>query len=479
MKNIYFICLILWLAGSCTSKPHNYEVISIAPPMIPDFSGVTIPKNIAPLNFYIDDYCDEIEARYLVDGKEQFTCQGKHYTEIPARKWQQMLNTAYGQKSKIQIDIAKRVKDKWLKYNTIYLHVAEDIDTYIVYRKIEPGYVGWDVMGIYQRNLTNFEESPIMENTLTEKNCMNCHAFSNYQPDRFSLHMRGKVAGTILAADGKLTKLDTKTDRTSSTFTYPAWHPSGKFIAYSTNKTEQFFHALKEKQIEVYDEYSDIVLYDIAGNKVITPGILASPAKFETYPAWSPDGKTLYFCSTDSATMPDHYRRIQYAIYSVSFDPATAQFGNKIDTVYNPGGSNVFPRISPDGRFLLCTHLDYGCFPIWHKEADLRMIDLQTGQEIPGNANSDETESYHSWSSNGKWVMFSSRREDGLFTRLYFSYVTPGGEMQKPFLLPQKTFELSNPVLKSFNIPEFISGKVTVSPYSIAECARKEAVKVQ
>lgn len=477
MKNIYIACLILLFYG-CAPKNINYELLAVDPPIFPDYSGVTVPLNIAPLNFYVDDFCEKAEARFLIKGTEEFVCYGRNIIDIPLKKWKQLLQKAYQGKEAIQIDIARRFQDKWVKYNPIYINVAEEIDPYIAYRLIEPGYVSWSFMGIYQRNLTNFDESPILENPLTENNCMNCHSFHNYQPDRFTLHMRGNVNGTILAVDGKLKKLDTQTEKTISTFTYPSWHPSGKYIAYSTNKTEQVFHALKEKQIEVLDEASDIVLYDVENNKVITEPLLASAAQLETYPTWSPDGKTLYFCSSDSVPLPFSYQMIQYKIYSIGFDPETRQFGNKIDTVYNPANSSVFPRISPDGRFLLVTRLNYGCFPIWHKEADLCMLDLQTKQEIPGDANSNETESYHSWSSNGKWVMFSSRRQDGLFTRLYFSYVSPDGKMQKPFLLPQRDFDRNKPLLKSYNVPEFISGKVEISPYDISNRARKDSEKV-
>ena len=472
----YFLLLLL----SCSQKNNTYVALDKFPPIYPDYSGVVIPLNIAPLNFYLDDYCEQVEARFFIHGEEQLACYGKPIIDIPIKKWKALLQKAYQDKQSIEIEIARKVKDKWEKYKSIQVNVAEEIDPYIAYRLIPPGYVNWDKIGIYQRNLSNFEETPIIENTLTDNNCMNCHSFSNHRPDRFIIHMRGKVNGTILMADGQLKKLNTKTDKTISTFTYPAWHPSGKFIAFSTNKTEQFFHAMKEKQIEVFDECSDIVLYDVESNTVLTDTLLMSVSKMETYPTWSPDGKTLYFCSTDTATAYVDYQKLQYKIYSIGFDPETRRFSRQIDTIYAPKDSScVFPRLSPDGRFLLCSRMDYGCFPIWHKEADLCMIDLQNGQEIMGEANSDQAESYHSWSSNGKWVMFGSRKQDGFFTRLYFSYVTPEGKMLKPFLLPQKTFDQSKPFFKSYNVPEFLSGEVTVSPYSIARCAEKEGIQVQ
>jgi hypothetical protein len=103
----------------------------------------------------------------------------------------------------------------------------------------------------------------------------------------------------------------------------------------------------------------------------------------------------------------------------------------------------------------------YGNFSIWHKDADLYMIDLETKKAYPLDAlNSDDVESYHSWSSNSRWVVFSSRRIDGLYTRPHFAYIDAEGNASKPFLLPQKDVEFYHYFMKSYNIPEFITGKV-------------------
>ena len=101
---------------------------------------------------------------------------------------------------------------------------------------------------------------------------------------------------------------------------------------------------------------------------------------------------------------------------------------------------------------------DYGQFSIWHHEADLYLLDLFTGQSRPmTGANSKDTESFHNWSSNSRWIVLSSRRDDGLFTRLYFCHVDANGNVSKAFMLPQR-----NPRyfyrgrLLSFNVPDFI-----------------------
>ena len=74
--------------------------------------------------------------------------------------------------------------------------------------------------------------------------------------------------------------------------------------------------------------------------------------------------------------------RDRYNLLRVAFDPEDGSIGTQVDTLYNAreaGRSVKFPRVSPDGKRLLYTVSDYGNFSIWHKDADLYMLDLSTG----------------------------------------------------------------------------------------------------
>ena len=198
---------------------------------------------------------------------------------------------------------------------------------------------------------------------------------------------------------------------------------------------------------------------------------------FETFPTFSPDGRTLYFCTAEARSMPHEYSEVKYNLCSIAFDPVTRSFGSKIDTLYNVrenGKSVSFPRVSPDGKFLLFTLSGYGNFSIWHKDADLYLLDIESGFFHPLlNANSTDTESYHSWSSNNRWIVFSSRRIDGLYTRPYFAYIDESGNASKPFLLPQEDTDFYHRFMKSYNIPEFITGKVSSNIRKISKLAKE------
>lgn len=82
--------------------------------------------------------------------------------------------------------------------------------------------------------------------------------------------------------------------------------------------------------------------------------------------------------------------------------------------------------------------------------------------------NSNDVESYHSWSSNGKWIIFSTKRDDGGYTRLYLSHFNENGTFSKPFLLPQKNPDFSDKYLFSYNIPEFMIEPVSIKPNRFA-----------
>jgi Tol biopolymer transport system component len=339
------------------------------------------------------------------------------------------------------------------------------IDKYLTYRLIEPGYILWNKMGIYQRNLENFSENPIMINSLSDGNCMNCHTACWNNSSTLMFHMRGEHGGTVIYKDKTLSKINTKTDKTISPGVYPSWHPSGNYIAFSVNNIVQNFHSIPSKRVEVYDTLSDIIVYDIRKNLVATCKGLSDPDMLETFPAWSPDGRELYFCSARKLPMNQN-EQIRYDLFRIAFDPDNFSFGST-DTVVSVSGkgkSISFPRISPDGRYLLFCLSDFGNFSIWHPESDLWLLDLTSGKVSKPDINSNKSESFHTWSSSGRWIVFSSRREDGLYTRPYFSYFDSSGTAHKPFILPQKDPGFYLNFMKSYNLPELVTSHIDLNP---------------
>lgn len=469
MKAFRFMILCSLLFQACSWTAEEYR--DTVPGMFPDYSGTMVPRSIAPLNFRLTG---GQESRLLLEGGDlSLMVKGPDF-DIPQNEWRRMLETA----DSVRMTVLLKENGRVISCKPFCIHVSNDpIDGYIAYRLIEPAYETWNEMGLYQRDLSSFEQTAIISNSSTGGNCMNCHSFSNRDPGKMVFHMRANNGGTYIIDGDSVLKFNTKTPGTISAVVYPQWSADARFIAFSNNDIFQVFHSSNRNRIEVYDAASDVVIYDVKANELVSCPALMQEDVLETYPTFSPDGRTIYFCSSPRQDVPEGYRGIRYSICSIAFDPGTRSFGEKVDTLYNAfrtGKNAVFPRVSPDGRYLMYTESDYGCFSIWHKESELCWIDLETGKSrLLEELNSPDVDSYHSWSSNGRWVVFSSRRIDGLYTRPYIAHINEDGEISKPFLLPQRNPSFYHDFMKSYNIPEFVSGRVAVSEGEISECAMK------
>ena len=77
--------------------------------------------------------------------------------------------------------------------------------------------------------------------------------------------------------------------------------------------------------------------------------------------------------------------------------------------------------------------------------------------------NSDHADSYHAWSSNSRWIVFTSKRNEGIFGKLFFSYIEGDGTAHKPMVLPQQDPRFYEEFTKSFQRAEFTTEPFRVS----------------
>ncbi len=458
----------------------QYESVAANPNIEPDYSDIVIPPNIAPINFVVQEEGEHFFASIYADSGKVIRIQSKSpLLQIPENKWRALLDANRGKN--IHYDVFVQRDGIWYKYQSFTNRVAEEpIDRYLVYRFLRPNYTVQKEMNIRQRDLQSFDESLLMT-TKTIAGCINCHSFSNNDPSNMLMHVRwGEAAGTLVAKNGNITKVDTRTEFNQGPGAYPSWHPNGRFVAFSVNKVYQFFHSLKESR-DVIDLTSDLILFDTETNTVSIDEKISSPDFMETFPNWSPDGKYLYFCRTpqikENFDLEQQYRKIKYDLVRIPFNAETGEWGD-VETLVSAaktGRSCSLPRTSPDGKFVLFSMADYGNFPIFRPSSDLYMLSLATKEFERLPINSDAPEGFHCWSSNSRWFVFTSKRDNGVFTRVYFSYVDDKGHTSKAFVLPQNDPQDYQSIFKAFSVPELITKPVKYTPQQFINVALDSA----
>ena len=453
------------LFTSCTPMPKDVVVQDLLPPVYPDYCDVTIPENIAPLNFLLRADCEAIEVKA---GDITINTKGNEVT-FDLDEWKTLMTQNAG--SKISVTITALIDGRWIEYRPFTWQVVKDkVDPYLTYRLIEPDYEIWNNVQIQQRCVENFDVNAIGHYEQLENRCINCHTYANQDPQLSMMYVRGPNGGAILNRNGKLSKLNIPGS------VYFGFSPTGRYITYSTQKIIPAFHSLASKRLEVYDATSNVYVADMQEHRIISSPLLCDSLKFETFPTFSPDGKYIYYCSADTISMPQNIRSLQYSLVRIPFDESTGTIGSQVDTLFCQR-SVCHPRISPDGRYILYTVADYGTFPIWHPEADLQMMNLETGSiDSLAIVNSQKSDTYHSWSSNSRWFVFASKRDDGLYGKPYFCYVDKDGKAHKPFCLPQQYPSFYDHNLKSFNAPELGKGKVPFDVDDVAKAMKQDHI---
>ncbi len=479
---------MLAACGGASVPTSNVETGEGQLRIVPDYTDIVLPPNIAPMNFEVEMPGEEYVARVTGADGSSIVASG-NVIKWDKDKWHALLDASKG--ADLSYEVFVRVGDRWKLYE-FSNHVAqEDIDPYLSYRLIDPAFVHYGGMTINMLDLTSGDEA-VVYNTpepCDERRgqCINCHVPRNQYADGSSqFHVRKTKGGTVVMSGDSVRKVNLKTDSTLSAGVYPAWHPTLDLIAYSTNDTQQQFFSVGERKVEVFDRASDLILYDMKTHEV--SNIAADPELMETFPGWSPDGRKIYYSvarypeGVTPETVKDNYAAIRYDIVSRDFDPATRTFSAPDTVVYATasGMSALLPRVSPDGKYLLYCLAPFGTFHIWHKDSDLHMMDLATGETRRlTHANSADTDSYHSWASNSRWIVFSSRRDDGSYTRPYIAYISADGADSKAFVVPQESPEYYRELMKSYNVPEFFTGACRYSRHDIVDALDSDAHPVR
>ncbi len=454
---------------------------AFAAPLYPTYNdGIVIPCNIAPLNFCLPDSFTKFCVDVNVDGTENVKRlrAKKNGLRFPEKLWRELLQKAYASQKPIRFVVSARAASgKNYTFPPVRWHVADSIDPYLTYRLVQPTDGVYSELGLWERCMENFSCRNLVSNSLMDNNCFNCHTYHQGDAASMSLHFRNPSNGTLLMVDGKAKKI-----RAPFNLVYPAWHPAGDWMVFSTNIVGVGGYAAHKRFFNLLDTASNIVLYDVAHNRLIFDTLLWTEDFEETWPAWSPNGEWLYFCRTAKVSADtvmrypnptERVRHIYFDLARVRFSASEGRFLPPVEVLARgeAGESYSVPRVNPRGDVLVyCKALFYSV--PYHAYGDLVALRCDSLGGITGSIdcavlNSPESESWHEWSSNGKWLVFASKRGDGLYSLPYFSYFD-GESFSKPFLLPQKDPRFYQTFLKAFNLPTLVRTASPLTPQQAA-----------
>ncbi len=326
-------------------------------------------------------------------------------------------------------------------------------------------------MGLYQRDLQSFTETPLLENRRLANECCHCHALRNNDPKYGTILIRSSVYkhSVLVISNGAPTAIQGLAG-------FTAWHPSAPILVSAFSQPRLLLHTARRGDMREIGELEGWLGAWRLGAESVTRVPAGDPTRLLAFPTWSPDGAYLYYCSAPNLlTNPANrltgaYARTSYDLMRIAYDTARARWGEPeiVLSSRRLGLSIAQPRISPDGRWLFFCGTASGCWPTYDPSSDLYGIDLgssKTNGEFGWRKlelNSPECESWLSWSSNSRWVVFSSKRVSPLFNRPFLAHVSADGHCSKPFILPQSDPAYYDSSLKTYTIPTLATGPLSV-----------------
>jgi tetratricopeptide (TPR) repeat protein len=201
--------------------------------------------------------------------------------------------------------------------------------------------------------------------------------------------------------------------------------------------------------------------YDRAtGKRELLPG--ADDSRYvQTDGVWSPDGKTIVFARAEAR---DPYRpgqkpalhandqnetQIQYDLYRIPFNNGRGGTPEPITGASKNGMSNNFPKVSPDGKWVVFVQCRNG--QLMRPDSQLYIVPLAGGEARRLRANTSLMNSWHSFSPNGRWLVFSSKARSP-YTQMFLTHLDEEGNSSPAILIDDAT--AAN---RAVNLPEFVN----------------------
>ena len=314
--------------------------------------------------------------------------------------------------------------------------------------------------------------------------CGNCHSFSgdggtlgldvDYGNDKGGYAILPVSEQMVLNDEKIITWSDFKKDDGEATFGLLSQvSPNGRYVI-STVKDRAVFVAtpgIEYSQL-FFPIKGILVVYDRETDTFTQLPGADDPAYVQSNPTWSPDGEYVVFARAKVYDKPsianasaillnendvpefiEDDEPFKYDLYRVPFNDGRGGVAEPIAGASQNGKSNFFAEYSPDGRWIVYTQAEN--YMLLMPDSELFIIPAEGGEARRLSANTPNMNSWHSFSSNGRWLVFSSKANTP-YTQLFLTHIDDAGNSSPPIVLDQFTSDD-----RAANIPEFVPLKAT------------------
>lgn len=238
--------------------------------------------------------------------------------------------------------------------------------------------------------------------------------------------------------------------------------PDGAHVVTTLNEEVYVCNFLDHRFLQVFYPTRGILGYysRATGEIRALPGA-DDPAYVHCDAVWTPDGEHLVFARAEArdayaedGTLPDRANapeetQIQYDLYRIPFDGGRGGKPEPIAGASRNGMSNTFPKVSPDGKWIVFVQCRNG--QLMRPDSTLWIVPAAGGPARPMRCNTRRMNSWHSFSPNGRWMVFSSKANTP-YTQMFLTHIDEHGNDSPAVLIPDST--AAN---RAVNIPEFVN----------------------
>ncbi|HUW57542.1 MAG TPA: hypothetical protein VMZ92_12965 [Planctomycetota bacterium] len=340
----------------------------------------------------------------------------------------------------------------------VTIRISKDpADNAIIYRLVRPPFITKKTPNMYVRDIRRKRDRVFLG--ARQQYCLNCHTFSSKSGTHGKVGFQIRYIGAARMAhpiyfavydidrqEGRKIILPFAIQMT----TFMAWSPDETKLAFSANQALATLPPIVYETQFAGQSTSDLAVYDAtAGSACLVKGA-ADPKVLEIYPYWTPDGRSIVYSSAPAGLHPTVTR---FDLMVIPYDGGRGGTPVPIRGAAANGRSNHYARFSPDGRWMTFVQSAYGSLikassDVWIMPATLDAPPRRLASNVPYAA-----DSWHSWSSNSRWIVFATKRDDGIYARVYMTHIDDEGNASPAVRLPIETPEMRT----SFNLPEFVA----------------------